>query len=58
MEKAAIALGAQKDFRLFTSMITSKPFDQIMNKDIKNSKARLGKASSQEEQDLIVGLAI
>lgn len=43
MEKAAIALGGQKDFRLFSSMVTSKPFAQIMNKSIKNAKVRLGK---------------
>jgi hypothetical protein len=46
MEKAAIALGASNDYRFFASMVTSKPFDYIMNKNIKNSKARLGKPES------------
>jgi hypothetical protein len=53
MEKAAIQLGASSDFRLFSSMITSKPFAQIMKKGA-NSKKRLGKAETKEELDYIL----
>jgi hypothetical protein len=49
MAEAARALGVSSDFKLFSGMVTSKTYENIM--DSAATEKRLGRPQSQEELD-------
>ena len=51
MAEAARALGVSSDFKLFSGMVTSKTYENIM--DSAATEKRLGRPQSQEELDLL-----
>eukprot|EP01016_Furgasonia_blochmanni_P054876 TRINITY_DN9094_c0_g1_i3.p1 TRINITY_DN9094_c0_g1~~TRINITY_DN9094_c0_g1_i3.p1 ORF type:complete len:422 (-),score=107.55 TRINITY_DN9094_c0_g1_i3:344-1609(-) len=51
IKRASIKLGAEYDYPLFISMITSKTYDEVINSKERDLKKRLNPAGSEEEKN-------